>query len=125
LTAQEVILQVVAAMNSSVSISRNFWIDVESNNQYFVAVQYAENPNLRLQDVLNVYATGTNQPNTIKLSSLVSMERRSDAVEINHVSLYRTFNVLVNTENRDIGGVARDIEKKLKTLPRPEGVEVK
>jgi multidrug efflux pump subunit AcrB len=40
LSAQDVILQVVAAMNSSVSINRNFWIDTKSGNQYFVAVQY-------------------------------------------------------------------------------------
>ena len=30
LTAQDVILQVVAAMNSSVSINRNFWIDTKA-----------------------------------------------------------------------------------------------
>src|SRR5262249_34434878 len=32
LSAQDVILQVVAAMNSSVSIQRNFWIDTRSGN---------------------------------------------------------------------------------------------
>src|SRR5262249_55857200 len=39
LTARDVILQVVAAMNSSTSINRNFWIDTQTGNQYFVAVQ--------------------------------------------------------------------------------------
>src|SRR4029077_11418030 len=42
LSGNDVIQQVVAAMNSSVSINRNFWIDVKSGNQYFVAVQYPE-----------------------------------------------------------------------------------
>jgi multidrug efflux pump subunit AcrB len=116
LTAQDVILQVVAAMNSSVSISRNFWIDTTSNNQYFVAVQYADNPSMQLGDILNVFATGTRQPNAIKLSSLAVIDPKEDAVEINHVSLYRTFNVYVNTENRDIGSVARDVKKKLARL---------
>ena len=40
----DVIMQVVAAMNSSVSINRNFWIDTKTGNQYFVAVQYPEDP---------------------------------------------------------------------------------
>ena len=44
LSAEDVIQQVVAAMNSSVSINRNFWIDIKTGNQYFVAVQYPENP---------------------------------------------------------------------------------
>jgi multidrug efflux pump subunit AcrB len=114
LSAENVILQVVAAMNSSVAISRNFWIDVKSGNQYFVAVQYAEDPYMKVEDVLNIFATGTKQPNTVKLSSLVSLRRQTGSVEINHTSLARTYNVLVNTENRDIGGVAGDIEKILK-----------
>ena len=44
LSPREVIQQVVAAMNSSISIDRNFWIDAKTGNQYFVAVQYPEYP---------------------------------------------------------------------------------
>jgi multidrug efflux pump subunit AcrB len=122
LTAQEVVLQLVAAMNSSVSINRNFWIDKKSGNQYFVAIQYPENPNASLQDVLNIVATGTNQPYPVHLYSLIKPHQRSDAVEINHVNLYRTFDVLINTENRDIGGLARDVEARLQSLAVPEGI---
>jgi multidrug efflux pump subunit AcrB len=122
LTTQDVVLQVVAAMNSSVSINRNFWIDNKTGNQYFVAIQYPENPNATLQDVLNIVATGTKQQSPVHLYSLVKVHPRSDAVEINHVSLYRTFDVLVNTEHRDIGSVARDIETRLQDLKVPAGM---
>jgi multidrug efflux pump subunit AcrB len=124
LSAQDVILQAVAAMNSSVSISRNFWIDAESGNQYFVGVQYPENPNMKLEDVLNVSATGTNQRFPVKLDSLVNMRRSTDAVELNHANLYRITNIQVNTEKRDIGSVAAAIDKKLKTIPVPQGMHV-
>jgi multidrug efflux pump subunit AcrB len=124
LSAEDVILQVVAAMNSSVSINRNFWIDAKSGNQYFVAVQYPENPNLRLDDVLNVPATGANQGSGVTLGSLVSLRRSNGAVEVNHASLYRTFDVMVNTEGRDIAGVAGDIQRKLRGLQVPEGMRV-
>jgi multidrug efflux pump subunit AcrB len=124
LSAEDVIHQVVAVMNSSVSLNRNFWIDKENGNQYFVGVQYAENPNMRIEDVLNVFANGTNQPHTVKLNSLATIQRSSDAVEINHVSLYRVFDVLVNTEDRDIAGVAADIEQRLADVKIPEGMHV-
>ena len=75
LTARDVMMQVVAAMNSSVSINRNFWIDTKNGNQYFVAVQYPEDPNLKLEDVLNIYATGTNQPHGVKLGQLVAFAK--------------------------------------------------
>jgi multidrug efflux pump subunit AcrB len=113
LSAEDVVLQLVAAMNSSVSINRNFWIDEKSGNQYFVAVQYPENPNMTLDDVLNIYATGTNQPHGVKLGQLVQVRHRNDAVEVNHVSLYPTFNILLNTQNRDIGHLGTAINKAL------------
>jgi multidrug efflux pump subunit AcrB len=119
LSAQDVILQVVAAMNSSVSINRNFWIDAKSGNQYFVAVQYAEDPNMTMEKLLNINATGSNQPGGVTLGQLVSLRNRPDAVEINHENLYPTFDVFINTERRDIGNVAREINKELEKI-RPE-----
>jgi multidrug efflux pump subunit AcrB len=116
LSAEDVLLQVVAAMNSSVSINRNFWVDNETGNQYFVAVQYPEDQNMNLDDVLNINATGTNQVEGVKLSQLVTRRSRQGGVEINHVGMQRTFDVLINTEDRDIAGLARDVEKVLDDL---------
>lgn len=120
LSEYDVINQVTTAMNSSVAINRNFWIDPKSGNQYFVAVQYAEDEDMRLEDVLNVVATGTNQPNPVKLSSLVHIDTGTAPVEVNHVGLARVFDVLINTEKRDIGSVAHDLQKRLKSLQREE-----
>src|SRR5262249_39075687 len=47
LSARDVAMQVVTAMNSSIALTRNFWIDPKSGNQYFVAVQYPEDPSFR------------------------------------------------------------------------------
>jgi multidrug efflux pump subunit AcrB len=128
LSASDVIFQVVAAMNSSVSISRNFWIDSKTGNQYFVAVQYPEDPDWKLEDILNrVYATGPKKNQTpIALSSLLihPLRESTAAVEVNHASLARVFNVLVNTEGRDIGGVAADVQESLHDLKKPAGVRV-
>src|SRR5262249_28844040 len=124
LSARDVILQVVAAMNSSTSINRNFWIDTKSGNQYFVAVQYPEDPDRTIESLENVFATGTNQSSPVRLSSLVDIRQSTAAVEVDHDSLRRVFNVMVNTENRDIGRVAADIRKRLKTIEVPIGMKV-
>jgi multidrug efflux pump subunit AcrB len=124
LSEYDVMNQVATAMNSSVAVRRNFFVDMRTGNQYFVAVQYAEDPNLRLEDVLNVGATGTNQSVPVRLSSLVRVRRGMAPVEVNHDSLHRVFNVLVNTEGRDIGNVAADIGEVLKNLQVPSGMRV-
>ncbi len=120
----DVITQVATALNSSVSIRRNFWIDYRTGNQYFVAVQYRENPSMRLEDVLDIPATGTHESHPIKLGSLVHIRYGTAPVEVNHVSLARVFNVLINTSGRDIGGVAADIQQRLNRLEVPKGMRI-
>ncbi len=124
LSARDVIQQVVAAMNSSTAIDRNFWVDPKNGNQYFVAVQYEEDPQATIEKLQNIVVTGTNQREPVVLSSLISLRSKTDSVEVNHVSLYRVFDVLVNTENRDVGGVARDLEARLKNVKIPNGMHV-
>jgi multidrug efflux pump subunit AcrB len=122
LSAYDVIQQAVAAMNSSVSIKHNFWIDTQTGNQYFVGVQFPENPKMTLGQVRNIDITGPNQPSPVKLSQVADIKPSSGAVEINHVSLYRVFNVQVNTEGRDIAGVAKDVIGRLRGLQAAEWI---
>jgi multidrug efflux pump subunit AcrB len=112
LSTYDVMMQVVAAINSSISINRNFWIDNKTGNQYFVAVQYPEDPHRKLEDLLNIPARTANH-GEVRLSSLVHLHPSSGAVEVNHVALYRIFSVELNTENRDLAGVARDVDQQI------------
>jgi multidrug efflux pump subunit AcrB len=124
LTPYEVIQQTVSALNSSISINRNFWVDAKSGNQYFVAVQYPENPGMKFDDILNIEATGAKQTTPVKLSQLATFRRVFGAVEINHVALMPVINVQVNTEGRDIASVATDVEKAISDVRAklPEGM---
>jgi len=124
LSAQDVIMQVVVALNSSISVQRNFWIDSQSGNQYFVGVQYPEDIDRRLDDVLNIPVSGANQPLGVNLGSLVTVERKLDAVEIHHSGLKRVTNVLVNTDNVDIGSLSKVIQDRLKKVELPAGMKV-
>jgi multidrug efflux pump subunit AcrB len=117
-------MQVVTAMNSSIALTRNFWIDPKSGNQYFIAVQYPDNPSFRVDDLRGIFATGTNQKSTVRLSSLVAINDTTQPVEFNHLSLKRVTDVLVNTEGRDIGSLAVDIRKTLLDVKVPEGMKI-
>ncbi|MEY4567280.1 MAG: putative efflux pump rane transporter TtgB, partial [Planctomycetota bacterium] len=124
LTTQDVIMQVVVALNSSVSVQRNFWIDSQSGNQYFVGVQFPEDADRRLEDVLSMPVSGANQPQTINLGSLVTTDRKKGAVEIHHSGLRRVTNVLVNSQGIDIGNLAVAVKKQLAGIQIPEGIKV-
>jgi multidrug efflux pump subunit AcrB len=125
LSARDVVMQVVTAMNSSVALTRNFWIDPKSGNQYFIAVQYPNNPYFKIEDLANITATGTNHKEApVRLSTLVTVRPTTQPVEFNHDGLKRVVDVQVNTEGRDIGGVASDIGERLKGIELPEGMRV-
>jgi CzcA family heavy metal efflux pump len=124
LTIQDVIHQVVVALNSSVSVQRNFWIDSQSGNQYFVGVQYPEDAQRTLEDVLNLPVSGAQQPQTINLGSLVSTDRKNGAVEIHHSGLRRVTNILVNTERVDIGHLANNVMLSISKLQLPKGMKI-
>jgi multidrug efflux pump subunit AcrB len=124
LSAEDVVLQVVVAMNSSVSVNRNFWIDSRSGNQYFVGVQYPEDVDRTLDDVLSLPVKGPMQPSGINLGSVVTPRRTDGAVEINHSGLRRVANVMVNVEGRDLASVAADIERAIAGIDLPAGMRV-
>lgn len=124
MSTEDVMQQVVVALNSSVSIHRNFWIDSQSGNQYFIGVQYPEDNERQIEDVLSIPITGSGQPNPVNLGSLVNLRRKSGAVEISHSGLKRVSNVLVNIEGRDIAGTASEIQDQLKSIVLPMGMRV-
>ena len=124
LSAEDVVLQVVVALNSSVSVHRNFWVDSQSGNQYFVGVQYPEDVDRRVEDVLSLPVKGAAQPSAVYLGTVVTPRRKSGAVEVNHAGLRRVANVLVNTEGRDIAAVAGDIQRRLENFRMPEGMHL-
>ena len=125
LSTEDVILQVVVALNSSVSVQRNFWVDSQSGNQYFVGVQYPEDVERRLEDVMSLPVKGASQSMSINLGTVVSPRRKSGAVEIHHAGLRRVSNVLVNTDGVDIGTLATRVEAKLSEITIPEGMRVR
>lgn len=125
LSTEDVVLQVVVALNSSVSVDRNFWIDSQSGNQYFVGVQFPEDAGRRLEDVLNMPVANSNgQKTPLNLGTLVNPRRTNGEVEINHVGLKRVANVFVNTEGRDLASVASDIQKAIANVQLPDGMRL-
>lgn len=123
LSAEDVVQQVVVALNSSVSVNRNFWVDSQSGNQYFVGVQYPEDADRTLEDVLTLPVKGLGSA-SINLGTVVSPRRTEGAVEINHSGLQRVANVLVNLDGRDLAAVVRDIRQKIGGLVIPDGVRI-
>jgi multidrug efflux pump subunit AcrB len=126
LTQQDVMRNLVAALNSSVQFNkRNFWIDPKSHNQYFVGVQYPEQDVKDLDTLLNVPVTSADQKKSIPLRNLASLRRQDVPSEVVHTNLQPTIDLTMGVQGRDLGHVADDVRKVVARYGKPRKKEVK
>ncbi len=124
LTQEAIVKNVVSALNSSVTFLPSFWLDERSGNHYFVGVTYREEDINSRETLEDIPLTGPDRPKPVPLRNLATMEAAQAPVEVNHVNIRRVIDVYANVEGRDIGSVARDIQRLLERLQLPEGYKV-
>jgi len=125
LAADDVIKNVVTALNSSVLFSPNFWDDPVSGNNYFIGAMYRESAIDSLQTIANIPLKSPKQNlsnEAILLRNVATLSQGTVPVEISHYNIKRTFDVYANVSGRDIGSVASDIDHILEQIKLPHGV---
>lgn len=126
LTSDDVMKNVITALNSSVLFALNFWDDPVTGNNYFIGAQYPEADIDTRQTIENIpinpsaRAAETGATPTL-LRNVATLKMMTVPVEISHYAIQRSFDVMANVTGRDIGSVASDIEKVLKKHPLPTG----
>ncbi|HEX3728127.1 MAG TPA: efflux RND transporter permease subunit, partial [Pirellulales bacterium] len=110
LTQADVMRNVVAACNSSVSYNKtNFWIDPASHNQYFVGVQYPEDDIKSIDTLLDIPVTGAKQLKPVPLRSVATITRTTVPSEIAHYNIQPTIELTMNIQGRSLGEVSDDV----------------
>jgi multidrug efflux pump subunit AcrB len=110
LTQEEIVKNIVTALNSSINFAPSFWIDEKNGNHYFIGAQYRENDIRSINTILDIPVTGKNQPTPVVLRTVAKFSRGTAYSEINHLNITRVTDVFVNVRGRDVGSVARNIE---------------
>lgn len=118
ITQEEVVKNIVTAFNSSVNFAPSFWIDERNGNHYFIGAQYRESEVKSLETMLDIPITGKKQTTPIPLRNLATLSRGTAPSEINHLNITRVTDIYVNVRGRDVGSVAADIEKYIKSAKR-------
>ncbi len=120
LSQAEVMKNVVAALNSSITFhKKNFWIDPVSKNNYFVGVQYLEDDILSVETLMDIPITSPNQEQAIPLRNLATLRRSTVATEITHTNLQSTIDLTMGVQDRDLGHVADDVAAVLNEFGKP------
>ncbi len=124
MTVEEVVKNIVTALNSSINFKASFWIDPKNGNHYFLGAQYPEELIKSIETLENLPLTGKNQKQIVLLKEIAKFKETSAPSEIRHRNIQRVMNVFVNTSGRDVGSVASEISQRIKDIKLPEGYRV-
>src|SRR5213079_1278383 len=109
LSQNDVARTMLISLSSSGQASPNFWLNFQNGVNYQVAVQTPQYKMDTLNDLRNTPIAAPNLAQPQLLGNLAAIERRESPIIVNHYNVQPVFDVLANTQDRDLGGVAQDI----------------
>jgi multidrug efflux pump subunit AcrB len=122
LNANQVVSNINVSLSSSQQVSPNFWTDPASGRPYYIAVQTPEHEISSLNDLGNTpVSTGistTGDPVPGMLSNVATLNRDTLPTNSNQTNIQPVFDVYASVQDRDLGGVARDINKVVGELQK-------
>jgi multidrug efflux pump subunit AcrB len=127
LTQQDVVDNVITALNSNAMIAPNYWVDRASGNNYFLTVQYYEDGRPAIHDRLDlsnipIRAPKRSEPTTLAtVAKLVNIETPT---AIDHYQIQRRTDVYVTPKTEDLGQVTSEIEGILGSVPHSGNVRM-
>ena len=111
---RDVANSLLVALSGSFQVSPNFWVNPANHVSYPLV---AMTPQYRIDSLAALESTtitGSAARSPQVLGSLATIERRQGEGVVTHYDVQPTFDVYADVQGRDLGGVARDIERILK-----------
>jgi len=126
LTAANVAQSALVSLSGSFQTAPNFWLNPKNDVTYYVSVQSPQYRMTNLQDLMNIPVTSAQGPQL--MGNLVEVRPVTTAATVNHYNVQPVIDVYASTQDRDLGAVAADTQKVLKTfeqhLPRGTSITV-
>jgi multidrug efflux pump subunit AcrB len=127
ITAKDISNSVLVALSGSFQTSPTFWVDPANDITYNIAVQAPQYNIQSLQDLENVPVHGINSSQI--LANLATISRNSVPGTIYHYNVRPVIDIYANVQDRDLGGVATDVNKIVdgvrKDLPKATSIGVR
>ncbi len=127
LTAKDVAQSALVSLSGSFQTSPNFWLNPRNEVTYQIAVQSPQYRMTNLQDLMDIPVISQQGPQL--MGNLVQISPVVRPATVNHWNVQPVIDVYSSTQDRDLGAVAADTDKVLKTfephLPRGTHIVVR
>ncbi len=127
LSEQDVVDNVITALNSDAMIAPNYWVDYKTGNDYFLTVQYFENGKPAIHNLIDLKGIPLKAPNLKEpttLDAVVSLDHTRTPTEIDHYQIQRAADIYVTPKGEDLGKLSSAITKVISGMQVPGNFRV-
>src|SRR6201993_289865 len=128
-TEQNVAASVLNALSGSFQITPMFFVNWKNGVDYNLVAQTPQYRFQSMNDLLNIPLNSNGGTNMEILGDVASVSRGHEMAIINHYNIRRVIDIYGGVQDRDLGGVSRDVEKIVsanqKLLPRGTFIAVR
>jgi CzcA family heavy metal efflux pump len=111
LTEKQIADDLLVSLSGSGQTAPNFWLNPQNGVSYSISVQ---TPQYMIDSAADIYRTPirtTKGAQAQLLSNVATIHDTATPVVVSHYNVQRVFDVYANTQNRDLGGVAQQVQK--------------
>jgi len=127
LTARDVAQSALVSLSGSFQTAPNFWLNPRNEVTYQMAVQAPQYRMTSLQDLMDIPVISQQGPQL--MGNLVQVTPTARPATVNHYNVQPVIDVYASTQDRDLGAVAVDTNRVLKSfegqLPRGTHIVVR
>ena len=127
LSQEDVVNNVITALNSNIMIAPNYWVDYKTGNDYFLSVQYAEHGKGAIHSFLDLGNIPLRAPNLTKpttLDTVVKLVPLQSPTEVDHYQIQRVVDVYVTPKGEDLARLRAGIVKTIADAKLPPNIRV-
>ena len=121
-TERDVANSMLISLSGSFQVTPMFYLNPKNGVSYNLVTQTPQYDMQSGQDLENIPLSGADQKEKGILADVATIQRSSEPLSINHYNIRRVVDVYAAVEDRDLGGVGRDVERIVdanrKLLPR-------
>ncbi|MCC8394667.1 efflux RND transporter permease subunit [Paraburkholderia sp. MMS20-SJTR3] len=129
LSANDVAQNVLVSLSGSSQTSPGFWINNRNGVEYRVQVQTPQYQVASIDDLLRTPVSGSSSGPSQLLGNLVRIAPKSQFAQVSHYNIRPVIDLYVSVEKRDLGSVAREVDKLVEqvraALPRGSTITVR
>jgi multidrug efflux pump subunit AcrB len=111
LTQQDVAQSVLVALSGSGQVQPNYWVDPNNGISYLVEARTPTYKVNSTSEIESLPLTGASRLNPQLLANVATVKDGLASEVVSHTNVQPVFDVLANIQGRDLGGVAREINR--------------